>query len=84
MSDRADAQLGYSVAGAGDVNGDGFDDVIVGSPWFEIAENVSGIALVYQGGPAGIADGDPDSADARLESDGDPLPQPMGFGWSVA
>ena len=34
-SDQAGAWLGRSVAGAGDLNGDGYDDVIVGAMFFQ-------------------------------------------------
>ena len=52
--------LGYSVASAGDVNGDGFDDVIVGEPLysetvpFEVP--VTGRARLYFGSAAGLED----------------------------
>ena len=60
---------GWSVAGAGDVNGDGYDDVIVGAPtWFTV-EVEDGAAFVFHGGASGIVDGNPDTAAAQLESD---------------
>ncbi|MCB0726390.1 MAG: FG-GAP repeat protein [Ignavibacteriae bacterium] len=39
--------MGWSVSGAGDVNGDGYDDVIVGAPF----NSQYGKALVYYGSP---------------------------------
>ncbi|MEM1057474.1 MAG: integrin alpha, partial [Bacteroidota bacterium] len=45
-------QLGTSVSGAGDVNGDGFADVIVGVPFDDVGASNSGRARVYFGGPS--------------------------------
>ena len=41
--------LGFSVSGAGDVNSDGYDDVIVGAPWNDAAGSHAGRAYVYSG-----------------------------------
>ncbi len=48
-SNQAGARFGTSVASAGDVNGDGFSDVIVGAPFFENGESEEGLAFVYHG-----------------------------------
>ncbi|HET6564373.1 MAG TPA: integrin alpha [Xanthomonadales bacterium] len=48
--DLNDADMGYSVSGAGDVNGDGYADVIVGARSYSNGQNNEGAALIYFGG----------------------------------
>jgi len=45
-------RLGYAVAAAGDVNGDGYADFIVGAPYNDFAGVDAGRAYVYFGGPS--------------------------------
>ena len=73
-SDLADALLGTSVDGAGDANGDGYGDLIVGARNYAFG----GRAFVFQGGPGGIADGTPAAAASVLG------PTTSNFGASVA
>jgi hypothetical protein len=54
QSNQADAYMGSSVSGAGDVNGDGFGDVIIGAPNFDNGEVDEGVAFVHYGGPLGV------------------------------
>ncbi len=55
-SDVANAGLGSAVAGVGDVNGDGFADIVVGASGFESGQFVEGAAFGFWGSPAGLPD----------------------------
>jgi hypothetical protein len=54
-SNRALASFGYSVSSAGDVNGDGYSDVIVGAPDYGNGESFEGMAFVYRGSSSGLS-----------------------------
>jgi len=66
-------EFGWSLATAGDVNGDGYADVIVGTPWHS---SDSGRAHIYHGGASGL------SATPALTLTGETANNY--FGWSVA
>ena len=54
-SNQASAYFGVSVSGAGDVNGDGYSDVIVGAYCYDNGQTDEGVAYVYHGGASGIS-----------------------------
>lgn len=53
-SDQASAVFGYSVASAGDVNYDGYDDIIIGAPGYDNGQTDEGRAYVYYGSSIGL------------------------------
>jgi hypothetical protein len=76
--DQSGALFGFSVAGAGDVNGDNFDDVIVGAPEYNNGSTDEGMAFVYHGSPAGL------SATADWTRDSDQSYAELGYSLSGA
>ena len=74
--DQIFAEYGESVASAGDVNGDGYADVIIGAPNYENGEVGEGLAFVYHGGAAGLVHLPAWSAESNQAG--------TWYGWSVA
>jgi hypothetical protein len=80
VGEFAGDRAGYSVDGAGDVNGDGYDDAIIGAYGDDTLANNGGAAYVVFGFSGSSADIDLSVADAKLIG-----PDASGeAGWSVA
>lgn len=75
-SDQASALFGYAVSTAGDVNGDGYADLVVGSPDYGNDQSQEGRVFVYHGSAGGL------SATADWTAEGNQIRS--GFGRSVA
>jgi hypothetical protein len=75
-SNQAGARFGWSVSSAGDVNGDGFSDVIVGAPLFDNGETDEGRAFVYHGSATGLSTTPNWTAESNQAG--------AWFGWSVS
>ncbi len=69
--DQAGDHLGTSVAAAGDVNKDGFGDVIVGARAATVGDKKPGAAYVFHGGKEGVPEGNASSAKTTLTGVGD-------------
>ena len=51
LGEMIDDEAGMSVAGAGDVDGDGYDDLLVGSGYQDAGMTMSGAVYLILGGP---------------------------------
>ena len=77
-SNQADAQLGTSVATAGDVNGDGYSDVLVGADRYDNGQMDEGRAFLYLGSGTGL------STSAVWTAEGDQVSSFLGFSVATA
>ncbi|MBT3218337.1 MAG: hypothetical protein HN348_04545 [Proteobacteria bacterium] len=64
--ETASDHAGDSLASAGDVNGDGFDDLVVGAPFAEAGAYNPGVAYLILGSQLGVVISNLAEADARL------------------
>jgi hypothetical protein len=76
LTGEAGSQFGYAAASAGDLNGDGFGDIVVGA---NTSTSNSGAAYVYYGSVDGIDDVGSASADVSLSITGTPINSYFGY-----
>jgi len=74
--DQASGAYGWSASNAGDVNNDGYDDVIIGARYYDNGQTNEGKAFLYLGSAAGIASVPAWSKEIDV--------QDAGFGYSVS
>ncbi len=55
VGDQANSRLGSSVSTAGDVNGDGYSDILVGAALYDNGQTDEGRAFLYLGSASGLA-----------------------------
>jgi hypothetical protein len=55
LGDQALGQLGWATSTAGDVNGDGYDDILVAAPWYDTPPSKNGKVYLYLGSATGLA-----------------------------
>jgi hypothetical protein len=75
QGNQAGGSYGWSVSGAGDVNNDGYDDVIVGARYHDNGQTNEGRAYLYMGSATGL-----DSSPAWIGEIDEPN---AGFGYTV-
>jgi uncharacterized integral membrane protein len=67
-SDQDSAHFGYSVASAGDVDDDGYDDIIVGAHYYSNVQTNEGAAFLYLGSSSGLPTSPTWTAESDLEN----------------
>lgn len=84
---RANDQLGTSAAGAGDLDGDGLDDLVLGAPGASrdgLAKAGSSVVVYGSGTRGALVDAAPGSWGDGFRIDGRPVPSELGWAVSTA
>jgi hypothetical protein len=77
-----DEFAGWALSDAGDVDADGFADIVIGAPWADVAGDPQGVAYLLRGPVSGAMS--LSSSDVIFEADDDDWRTDDAFGYSVA
>jgi hypothetical protein len=53
-SNQIDGNYGWYISNAGDINADGYDDVVVGADWYDNGQSNEGAVFVHMGSATGL------------------------------